>query len=63
MEASPKVVSRKELENCLWGEMPPDSDVLRSHMYTLRKKIDKPFDHAMIETVHGVGFRLRRAEP
>jgi len=39
--------------------MPPGSDVLRSHMYTLRKKIDKPFDHAMIETVHGLGFRLK----
>ena len=58
MEAAPNVVSRKDLENHLWGDMPPGSDVLRSHMYTLRKKIDKPFDHAMIETVHGVGFRL-----
>lgn len=62
MEASPKVVSRKELENFLWGEMPPDSDVLRSHMYMLRKKIDKPFKHAMIETVHGIGFRLKASE-
>jgi DNA-binding response OmpR family regulator len=58
MEAAPNVVSRKDLENHLWGDMPPSSDVLRSHMYTLRKKIDKPFEHAMIETVHGVGFRL-----
>lgn len=62
MEASPKVVSRKELENFLWGEMPPDSDVLRSHMYMLRKKIDKPFKHAMIETVHAIGFRLKASE-
>ncbi len=59
MEASPNVVSRKEMENSLWGDMPPGSDVLRSHMYTLRKKIDKPFDRAMIETIHGIGFRLR----
>jgi DNA-binding response OmpR family regulator len=58
MEAAPNVVSRQDLENSLWGDTPPGSDVLRSHMYTLRKKIDKPFDHAMIETVHGVGFRL-----
>jgi len=34
--------------------------VLRSHMYTLRKKIDKPFDRPMIETLHGIGFRLRK---
>jgi len=61
MEAAPNVVARKDLENSLWGDMPPGSDVLRSHMYTLRKKIDKPFDTAMIDTVHGVGFRLRKA--
>jgi DNA-binding response OmpR family regulator len=60
MESAPNVVSRKELENHLWGDMPPGSDVLRSHMYTLRKKIDKPFAYAMIETVHGVGFRLKK---
>lgn len=59
MESAPNVVSRKDLENSLWGDMPPGSDVLRSHMYTLRKKVDKPFDHAMIETVHGIGFRLK----
>lgn len=58
MEASPNVVSRNELENRLWGDMPPGSDVLRSHIYTLRKKVDKPFEHPMIETIHGIGFRL-----
>ncbi len=59
MESAPNVVSRKDLENHLWGDMPPGSDVLRSHMYTLRKKIDKPFGQALIETVHGIGFRLK----
>ncbi|KIX14122.1 response regulator transcription factor [Dethiosulfatarculus sandiegensis] len=63
MEASPNVVTRKELTNHLWGDMPPGTDVLRSHMYTLRQKIDKPFEYAMIETVHGVGFRLRENRP
>jgi DNA-binding winged helix-turn-helix (wHTH) protein len=59
MEASPNVVSRQDMENSLWGDMPPGSDVLRSHIYTLRKKIDKPFDHALIETVHGMGFKIK----
>ena len=58
MEASPNVVSRNDLEHHLWGDMPPGSDVLRSHIYALRKKVDKPFDHPMIETIHGIGFRL-----
>lgn len=58
MEASPNIVSRQEMEHALWGDMPPGSDVLRSHLYTLRKKIDKPFDRALVHTVHGVGFKL-----
>lgn len=61
MTASPGVVSRKELENALWGDMPPGSDSLRSHMYLLRKKIDKPFDLDLIHTVHGVGYKLAAA--
>ncbi len=59
MEASPNVVSRQEMEHALWGDMPPGSDVLRSHLYNLRKKIDKPFDRALLHTVHGVGFKLK----
>ena len=59
MESAPNVVSRQDLENHLWGDMPPGSDVLRSHMYSLRKKIDKPFGNTMVETVHGKGFRLK----
>jgi DNA-binding response OmpR family regulator len=62
MESAPNVVSRQDLENHLWGDMPPGSDVLRSHMYALRKKIDKPFESAMIETVHGKGFRLKEKQ-
>lgn len=62
MESAPNVVSRQEIENHLWGDMPPGSDVLRSHMYTLRKKINKPFEHSIIETVHGIGFRLKEQQ-
>lgn len=58
IKACPRVVSRNELENALWGDMPPGSDALRSHMYMLRKKIDKPFSFALIHTVHGVGYKL-----
>lgn len=58
MAASPKVVVRQELENLLWGDIPPDSDSLRSHMYLLRKKIDKLFTMPLVHTVHGVGYRL-----
>jgi DNA-binding response OmpR family regulator len=58
MKASPNVVSRKEIEHALWSDMPPDSDALRSHIYTLRKAIDKPFKRHLIQTVHGIGYKL-----
>jgi DNA-binding response OmpR family regulator len=58
IKASPNVVSRKNIEHALWGDMPPGSDALRSHIYTLRQAIDKPFKTTMLRTVHGVGYRL-----
>ena len=58
LKAHPNVVTRKELEQALWGDEPPDSDALRSHIYTLRSAIDRPFKNALLETVHGVGYRL-----
>jgi DNA-binding response OmpR family regulator len=58
MRAYPGVVSRQDLEEELWGDMPPLSDSLRTHMYTLRSAIDKPFDRPLLQTVHGVGYRL-----
>ena len=58
MQASPNVVPRNEIENSLWGDMPPGSDSLRSHIYILRRAIDKPFEQVLLETVHGVGYRL-----
>ncbi|MDJ0741299.1 MAG: response regulator transcription factor [Gammaproteobacteria bacterium] len=58
MRASPRIVSRHDLEHEVWGDLPPDSDTLRSHLYTLRKVIDRPFDRPLLHTVHGAGYRL-----
>ncbi|MEM7540615.1 MAG: response regulator transcription factor [Pseudomonadota bacterium] len=58
MRESPRVVERSAIERTVWGDIPPDSDALRSHLYTLRKAVDKPFSQALIKTVHGAGFRL-----
>lgn len=59
MRESPKVVSRDQLEQELWGDLVPDSDALRSHLYNLRKVIDKPFGLPLLETLPGVGFAVR----
>ena len=58
MRASPRVVSRQELEREVWGDLLPDSDALRSHLYTLRKTVDKPFGRPLLHTVHGAGYRV-----
>ncbi|WP_020400274.1 response regulator transcription factor [Kordiimonas gwangyangensis] len=57
-DAYPNAVSRNELVAKVWGDDFPDSDALRSHIYTLRKAVDKAFGSAMIKTIHGIGFKL-----
>jgi len=58
MRESPRLVSREQIENELWGDTLPDSDTLRSHMYNLRKGIDRPFETKLLHTVQGMGFKL-----
>ena len=58
LKASPRVLSRRDLERAVWGEVAPDSDALRSHLYNLRKAIDKPFERPLLHTVPGLGYRL-----
>jgi DNA-binding response OmpR family regulator len=59
MRESPKVVPRQDIERELWGDDPPDSDALRSHLYNLRQAVDKPFDTPLIETLASRGYRIR----
>ncbi|WP_129135887.1 response regulator transcription factor [Luteimonas sp. YGD11-2] len=57
-EAWPRTLTRSELVERIWGGAPPDTDPLRTHLYTLRQALDRPFPVPMLKTVHGVGFRL-----
>lgn len=58
MRESPKLVSRERLEAEVWGDDTPDSDTLRSHLYNLRKSIDKPFATPLMHTVPGIGYKI-----
>jgi DNA-binding response OmpR family regulator len=58
MQASPNLVTRKDLEFALWGDMLPGSDVLRSYIYLIRRKIDTPFRSELLHTIHGTGYKL-----
>jgi DNA-binding response OmpR family regulator len=58
MRESPNVVTREALEQELWGDLPPDSDALRSHLYKIRRAVDKPFRRPLLHTLAGQGFKL-----
>jgi len=52
-------VRRQDIIDRVWGfDDEPASNVVEVYIRYLRKKIDDPFDTAMIETVRGVGYRL-----
>jgi len=59
MRASPRVLSRTEVERTLWGDDPPLSDTaLRGHIHALRAAIDRGEAQKLLQTVHGRGYRL-----
>ena len=62
MRESPRVVSRRDIEREIWSDSLPDSDTLRSHLYNLRKIIDKPFERPLLHTIHSAGYRLAPVE-
>lgn len=58
MGRSPTVVSQQELMECVWGSSGGDAAALHTHLYSLRNLVDKPFPAQLIQTVHGIGYRL-----
>ena len=58
MSASPRVASKNELEEKVWGEDIPSSDALRTHLHGVRVQVDKPFVTPVIVTVPGVGYQI-----
>lgn len=57
-EAYPEAVTRTALTHKVWSDDPPDSDVLRAHIYSLRNALDKPFSVPMLTTIINVGYKL-----
>ena len=58
MTAAPRVVSKAELEEKVWGDDIPSSDALRTHLHSIRQQVDKPFTQPMIVTIPGVGYQV-----
>lgn len=58
MRQSPRVLSREEVESTIWGDAPPDSDALRTHLHILRNAVDKKTDKPLIKTLRGLGYQI-----
>ncbi len=58
MRNAPRLMARESLEREVWGDNPPDSDALRTHIHALRQAMDKPFSNPLLVTVAGSGYRL-----
>ena len=54
----PEAVSRSQLVQEVWGDAPPQSDALKSHIYSLRKQLELVTGHDLVRTVHQVGYQL-----
>ncbi|HEX5744314.1 MAG TPA: response regulator transcription factor, partial [Candidatus Saccharimonadales bacterium] len=63
MEHAGSVVTRSALVRHGWqGAEQPWTNTVDVHIKYLRDKLDRPFDRPLIQTVHGLGYRLN-AEP
>ena len=58
VKAHPDSVSRSFIIHSIWSDNPPESDALKSHIYSLRKSLDKSFNKPMLKTIMNVGFKL-----
>ena len=59
MRASPEIVSRDSLENALWGDEPPSSNVLKAHLCYLRRVLTQVDRSHLLHTISGKGWALR----
>ncbi len=55
-----RVLSKAQIAGKVWEtDFDRSSNVVEVHLHQLRKKIDRDFTPALLETVVGVGYRLR----
>jgi DNA-binding response OmpR family regulator len=62
MQKANRVVTRQEIEQEIWHDNSPDSEVLRSHIYAIRQEINKDSSINLLHTIRGVGYLLGETE-
>lgn len=61
MRQAGRAVTRPRLLEVAWERThDPASNIVDQHVAALRDRVDRPFGRADIETVRGVGYRVRR---
>ena len=64
MEHAGSVVTRGTLTETAWrGDVEPWTNTVDVHIKYLRDKMDRPFEQPLIQTVHGLGYRLAIVQP
>ena len=58
MQNANHVVTRREIEREIWNDEPPDSESLRSHIYAIRKELNKNNSLNLLHTIRGTGYIL-----
>ncbi len=60
MRHAGQVVTRTMLLENVWDyHFDPQTNVIDVHVSRLRHKIDRGFDHALLQTIRGAGYSLR----
>jgi DNA-binding response OmpR family regulator len=54
----PQAISKSLLMHQIWGNSPPASNALKSHIYSLRKALEGAFGHNVLLTVNNIGYKL-----
>lgn len=62
MRESPNIVSKERLEAAIWGDQRPDRDMLRTHVYELRRRLDLDGEIKLLHTVAKAGYRLSASD-
>jgi len=62
MKRWPGVVSHEELHNALWGDDPPDSNAMKTHIYRVRQALLHSSSQQKIHNVPGMGYKLAACE-
>jgi len=58
MKESPSLVTKDRLESLLWGDDRPDKDLLRTHIYELRRSLDADYSAKFLQTIPRIGYRI-----